>query len=103
MKFEFSGKVNDTLRKFQEGGQVEPAPAPEQAPAAPEQGGSPEEQLMMACQQALETQDCNIAMQVCQAILQMMGGSGEPAPAAPEGQEPVYRKGGRLVRYQRKS
>jgi len=38
----------------------------------------------MACQQALETQDCNLAMQVLQAIMQMLGG-GAPEAAAPEG------------------
>jgi len=56
----------------------------------------------MACQQAVETQDCNLAIQVCQAILQMAGGGGQEAPAAPEGQEPVYRKGGKLVRWDKK-
>ena len=30
------------------------------------------------------------------------GGGAQPAPAAPEGQEPVYRKGGRLVKWVRK-
>ena len=94
--------------KTSESAATEPAPAETTAPAeaapAPEQtGGSPEEQLMMACQQALETQDCNLAMQVCQAIMQMIGGGAhQEAPAAPEGQEPVYRKGGRLVRFQKK-
>lgn len=99
MKLEFQ---NEILKKFQQGGEMAPAPAEEPAPAAPEQGGSPEEQLMMACQQAIETQDCNLAVQVCQAILQMMGGGAPAAPAAPEGQEPVYRAGGKLVRFQKK-
>lgn len=104
MKIEFK---DNRLKKFQEGGEMAPA-APAEAPAeaapAPEQaGGSPEEQLVMACQQALETQDCNLAMQVCQAIIQMIGGGApQEAPAAPEGQEPVYRRGGRLVKWQRK-
>jgi len=53
----------------------------------------------MACQQALQTQDCNLAMQVCQAFLQLAGGGQEAAPAAPEGQAPVYRKGGKLSRW----
>lgn len=81
------------VQKLQEGGPVEApteeAPAPEAAP----EGGDPMQQLMMACQQALETQDCNLAMQVCQALMQMAGGGGAPAEAP---QEPVYRKGGRL-------
>ena len=94
-----NNEFNQMISKFQEGGEV---PAPEQAPA-PEQGGSPEEQIMMACQQALETQDCNLAMQVCQAIMQMLGGGApQEAPAAPAGQEPVYRRGGRLIRFQKK-
>ena len=98
-------KVNDErLIKFlQEGGEMAPEAAPAEAAPAPEQGGSPEEQIMMACQQALETQDCNLAMQVCQAIMQMMGGGApEQAPAAPEGQQPVYRAGGKLSRWIRK-
>ena len=95
MKFKINNKeFNQLIGKFQEGGV---APAPEEAPeqAAPEQGGSPEEQIMMACQQALQSQDCNLAMQVCQALLQMAGGEGAPAeqPA-----EPVYRRGGILVK-----
>ena len=95
-------KVKDErfVKYLQEGG-VAPEAAPvEEAPAAPEQGGSPEEQIMMACQQALQTQNCELAMQVCQAILQMMGGGAqEAAPAAPEGQAPVYKKGGKLSKW----
>lgn len=103
----FTVKDKRFMKYLQEGGAM-PAEAPVEAPAeasaAPEQaGGSPEEQLIMACQQALETQDCQLAMQVCQAILQMIGGGApQEAPAAPEGQEPVYRRGGRLVRFQKK-
>jgi hypothetical protein len=58
----------------------------------------------MGCQQAVETQDCQIALQVCQVMLEMAGGGAAPAEAAPapapaEAQgEPVYRAGGRLVR-----
>lgn len=101
MKF----KVNDQrFVKFMQEGGVAPEAAPaEQAPAAPEQGGSPEEQLLMACQQAVETQNCELAMQVCQAVLQMLGGGAqEAAPAAPEGQAPVYGKGGRLAYWTKK-
>ena len=90
---------------LQEGGAVvapaeNPNAAPaEGAPAAPEGGEDPMQQLAMACQQALETQDCNLAMQVCQAIMQMIGGGAPEAPAAPEGQQPVYRKGGKLSKW----
>ena len=92
-------ELTQLIGKFQEGGAVEQTPAPEQGGApAPEQGGSPEEQILMACQQALESQDCNLAMQVCQAVLQMLGGGGQPEPQG----EPVYRKGGQLKYFKRK-
>lgn len=99
------------VQKFQEGGPVEDpamaggAPAPEEVPAeggAPAGGEDPMQQLLMACEQVLQTQDCNLAMQVCQALMQMAGGGGEPAPAAPEGAEPVYRRGGRLSYWAKK-
>ena len=87
-------------RKFQEGGAM-----PAEAPAAAPQGGEdPMAMLMQGAQQAVKAQDCQIAMQVCQMLLELAGG-GAPAEAAPaeaapapaEG-EPVYRRGGRLVR-----
>lgn len=98
MKFKVN---NPKFAKFMQEGGVTPEAAPvEEAPTAPEQGGSPEEQIIMACQQAVQTQDCQLAIQVCQAILQMLGGGASAeAPAAPEGQEPVYKKGGKLSKW----
>ena len=87
-------------RKFQEGGAM-PAGAPA---AAPQGGEDPMAMLMQGAQQAVEAQDCQIAMQVCQMLLELAGGgaSAEAAPAeaapAPAEGEPVYRRGGRLVR-----
>ena len=87
--------------KFQAGGPI-PAGAPAQAP----QGGEdPTAMLLQAAQQAIQGQDCQIAMQVCQMLIEALGGGGSPQEAAPqeaapapaEG-EPVYRRGGRLVR-----
>ena len=94
------------VAKFQEGGEM-PAGAPAEQPATPEgaapaEGGDPTEQILMACQQALETQDCNLAMQVLQALVQMLGGGAPEGPAAPEGQAPVFRKGGKLAGWIRK-
>lgn len=85
------------IGKFQVGG-----PVPPQAAPAPQGGGDPAQELMMMCQQALETQDCQIAMTVCQAVMEMLGGAPAeaapaPAPAEPAA-EPVYRRGGQLVR-----
>lgn len=87
-------------RKYQEGGAM-PAGA---APQGPQGGEDPMAMLLQGAQQALEAQDCEIAMQVCQMLMELAGG-GAPAEAAPaeaapapaEG-EPVYRRGGRLVR-----
>lgn len=101
-------KITDRkFLKLQEGGEIPAgAPAPEAAPApeqAPEQGGDPLEQIVMAAAQAVQAQDAQLALQVCQALVELaQGGSGEPAPVAPEGQAPVYRKGGRLVRWENK-
>ena len=88
-------------RKYQEGGAM-PAGAP--APA-PQGGEDPMAMLMQGAQQAVQAQDCEIAMQVCQMLLELAGAQAAPAEAAPaeaapvpaEG-EPVYRRGGRLVR-----
>jgi hypothetical protein len=76
---------------------TEQAPA-EAAPAggAPE-GGDPTAQILEAAMAALQNQDCNLAMQVLQAIVQMLGGGAPEGPAAPEGQAPVFRKGGKLA------
>ena len=79
-------------RKFQEGGPM------------PQGGEDPMMMLVQGAQQALEAQDCEIAMQVCRMLLELAGGGApaeaapqEPAPAPAEG-EPVYRRGGRLLR-----
>lgn len=87
------------ISKFQQGG-----PMPPQDPAAAQGGGDPMQEILMGCQQAVETQDCQIALQVCQVLLEMAGGAPAeaapaPAPAPAEAQgEPVYRVGGKLVR-----
>lgn len=96
---EIKVKNPEFIKFMQEGGAAPEAAPVEEAPMPEQGGGSPEEQLAMACQQALETQDCNLAMQVCQAVMQMIGGGAPAEPAAPEGQAPVYKKGGRLSRW----
>lgn len=98
--------------KFQEGG----AMPPQEAPAgAPEAGGAPagapaEEaggqdplmQLVQMSMQALQSQDCQAAMAVCQAFVQLaqQQGGAEQQPE-PQG-EPVYKKGGKFARLIRK-
>ena len=89
---------SEYISKLQEGGTVPVEPPVEEAPAEPQ---DPMQELLMAAQQALESQDCNLAMQICQALMEMAGG-GQPAPEAPAGQEPVYRAGGKLKRWNKK-
>lgn len=87
------------IGKFQEGGAVPP-----QDPAAAQGAQDPMAMIVEGAMQAVQSQDCQIALQVCQAIAEMAGASAQPAPeaaapAAPaETEEPVYRKGGILVR-----
>lgn len=74
-------------QKFQAGGMA-PAPVP-----APEQGGGdPMQALIQGAAQAIQTQDCNVALQVCQLIVEMRQDSEGQAPQ----EEPVYRRGGKL-------
>lgn len=60
-----------------------------------EQGAPQEDPLMMIAQgaaQALQTQDCEMAMQVCDAFLQLLQSS-QPAQQA----EPMFKRGGKIV------
>ena len=94
------------VRRFQQGGPMpaeDPAMAEEAVMAeqgdAPDQGGDPIMQLAQMSMQALQSQDCNMAMQVCEMFVQLVQQSqgGAPGPeVAPEG-EPVYRRGGKLA------
>lgn len=87
-------ELNKMIAKFQEGGEIPPQEASmEGAPAQEAPAENPMDQIMQAAAQALQTQDCNLAMQILQAILQ----GGEQAPAEPQG-EPVYKRGGKLVK-----
>ena len=92
--------MNIKLRKFQEGGAA-PAGAPTDQSQAPgqTQEQDPLAQIAQMAMQALQNKDCNAAMQVCAAFVQMLQQSqqGQGTGQAPEG-EPVYRKGGKLVR-----
>lgn len=104
--------IPKNVRRYQQGG-----PMPEEAPMeeapmeeAPAEGGAPMEgqggeqdpimMLAQAAMQALQNQDCQMAMQVCQGFIQLvqqMQGGAAPEAAAPQG-EPVFRRGGVLVR-----
>lgn len=97
-------EVKPKVKKFQEGG---PAPAPADRPmpaelqeGAPVEGGA-DQMLMQLAQmaaEALQSGDCNTALSVCEAFMQLIQQftQGQAGPEAPQG-EPVYRKGGKLV------
>lgn len=85
------------IKKFQEGGAA-PTAAPAGVPAGGEQ--DPIQMLAEMAMQALQGQDCQMAMQVCEGfvalIQQAMGGGQAPVGQAPEG-EPVFKKGGKIA------
>ena len=81
------------IKKFQEGGAMPPA---EEQPAAPQQQeANPLIQLAQMAVQALESQDCNMAMQICQALVEIAQQASAPEEAPGE---PVFAKGGKLLR-----
>lgn len=93
----------NSVKKFQAGGPVEQdAPMPEETVPA---GGEPEvteEQnpliaLAEGAMQALQSGDCQMAMQVCQGLVEIAQQAAAPEPQAPQG-EPVFKKGGILLR-----
>lgn len=94
-------KISPKNVKFlQEGGAMpaeDPAMAEQSAPAVPEQGGGdPLAQLAEMAMQALQSQDSQLAMQVCEMLVQMLQQAQGGTPAStPE--EPVFRKGGKIA------
>lgn len=87
------------IKKFQMGGEMPAgAVAPDAAPA-PAAGGDPLMEIAQLFAQGLQTGDCNLLAQGAEAFLMLLQQASAPAPmeAAPQGQ-PVFKKGGRLVR-----
>ena len=85
------------VKKFQQGGPVEAAPA-EEVPmeGAPMEQGSAEEQMAQLAQQLVEMLlqqigDPNAVMMVLQMAMEMLQGAAQQS-------QPVFRKGGKLVR-----
>lgn len=91
--------INKNARRYQAGGPMEGAP--EEAPmegapegGAPAGGEDPMSQILQVAAQAVQTQNCEAAMAVCQALVQIaQGGAGAPA------EEPTFaRNGAKLTR-----
>ena len=94
-------KIKTNVKFLQEGGTME-APT-EQSQAAPNAGapaGGSEDPIMVLAQmaaQALQNNDGQMALQVCEGFLQLVQQmAGEAGAQEPQG-EPVYRKGGKLA------
>ena len=90
------------IRKFQQGGNVNPQNM--QEPAQP-QGGAQDPLLQIAeiFAQGLQNGDCNMLAQGAELYLQVIsqamnqGAPQGPVDQAPEG-EPVFKKGGKIVK-----
>ena len=86
------------VKKFQMGGQM----APENAAPEADQEQTTQDPLVQLAQmaaQALQSQDCNMAMQVCQAFIEIAQQAAAPQEAPGE---PVFAKGGKLLRRMQK-
>lgn len=81
------------VKKFQQGGEMTPAEQP--AEEAPVDGGGQDPMMMLAeaAAQALQSQDCQIAMQVCQGLMALVEQMAGGAPQEASG-EPVFAKKG---------
>lgn len=84
------------IKKYQEGGAM-----PAQTNGTPvAQETNPIIEIANVMAQALQSGDCNMAMEACQAFLSFLQQAQEP-PAEPIGQaegQPVFKKGGKMVR-----
>ena len=88
--------TSKAIKKFQEGGQMNQA-APQEAPQQQGAGQDPIMQMAQLFAQGLQNQDCNMLAQGAQMFLQLLQSQSQGATPAPQG-EPVYRKGGILVK-----
>ena len=86
------------VKKFQMGGQMAPENAAPEA-AQEQTTQDPLVQLAQMAAQALQSQDCNMAMQVCRAFIEIAQQAAAPQEAPGE---PVFAKGGKLLRRMQK-
>lgn len=99
-------RIVNKYRKFQDGGAMPPEGAPVEAPMdmggapVPEEGSDPLTQILQVAAMALQNQDCEAAMAVCQAFIELAQGGPQTEPA-PEGEPTFARYGAKLVRVRR--
>lgn len=85
------------VKKFQTGGTVDPTITQGGAQVPVEQNADPMQMLVEAAMQAVQSQDPNMAMEVCMMLLELVGAT---QPVGQPGQnQPIFRKGGRITRY----
>lgn len=94
------------LRKFQDGGQMVAEDPNAMAAGAPVEGGvapadagmqggaDPLMEIAQMMAQGLQAQDCNMLAQACQAFLGLL----QQAQGGAEQAQPVFKKGGKLVK-----
>ncbi len=93
----------NSVKKFQTGGPIgqnalmseETVPTGEEQEVVEEQ--NPLITLAEGAMQALQSRDCQLALQVCQGLVEIARQAAAPEPEAPAG-EPIFAKGGRLLR-----
>lgn len=101
-------KIESKIKKFQQGGAA-PAPQDPNAGGAPAAGGAPEggaptgegqdpmSQILQVAGQAVQTQNCDAAMAVCQALMELAQG-GAAQEEAPQEEPTFARNGAKLSR-----
>lgn len=99
---------NTKINYFQDGGQMAPEDQETEIPVGAEQevpenqGQDPMMQILQMCAQAVQTQDCQIGLQVCDILLQMAQQAAPQEQVPAEETQPIYRRGGILSRRIRK-
>lgn len=91
-------KESKKTKKFQTGGAV--TPNNETSTPAPQEGGDPIAELVNLAQQAIDSQNCEAAMAVCEGFMMLVTQADQSQTPPPPTGEPVYRKGGTLLRRQ---
>lgn len=90
------------VKYMQEGGQMAAPEAPVEEQAAAQ---DPMAQLIEMAMQAVQANDAQMALQVCAALVQLAQGGAEAGAGAEQApaEEPMFRKGGCLVKKAKKA
>ncbi len=97
MKRDWINTYKPSVKKFQQGGPMAPEAA---APAGPEgapAGGDPGMEIEAMVAEYAQTRDPQLAVAICDMLVELMAGTGAPeggAPAGPEGGAPPMARNG---------